>query len=77
MKQHFKEEELIMYIYKDCTPELNAAISKALGEDIDLDLQHKVDQIRRAVTQLDSLHLKSPSKKSIKAILAYARGRLS
>jgi hypothetical protein len=71
MKQHFKEEELIMYIYKDCTPELNAAISKALGEDIDL--QHKVDQIRRAVTQLDSLHLKSPSKKSIKAILAYAR----
>ncbi|MBX9779489.1 MAG: hypothetical protein K2X26_04045 [Chitinophagaceae bacterium] len=71
MKQHFKEEELIMYIYKDCTPALRAAIDKALREDIDL--QDKVDQIRRAVTQLDSLQLKSPSRESIKAILAYAR----
>lgn len=71
MKQHFKEEELIMYIYKDCTPALNAAIDKALREDVDL--QDKVDQIRRAVAQLDSLQLKSPSKESIKAILAYAR----
>jgi hypothetical protein len=71
MKQHFKEEELIMYIYKDCTPALNAAIDKALRED--LDLQDKVDQIRRAVAQLDSLQLKSPSRESIKAILAYAR----
>lgn len=71
MKQHFKEEELIMYIYKDCTPALNAAIDKALREDVDL--QDKVDQIRRAVAQLDSLQLKSPSRESIKAILAYAR----
>ncbi|MEL4382701.1 hypothetical protein, partial [Shewanella algae] len=70
-KQHFKEEELIMYIYKDCTPALNAAIDKALREDVDL--QDKVDQIRRAVAQLDSLQLKSPSRESIKAILAYAR----
>ena len=60
-----------MYIYKDCTPALNAAIDKALREDVDL--QDKVDQIRRAVAQLDSLQLKSPSKESIKAILAYAR----
>ncbi|MFM9577805.1 hypothetical protein, partial [Streptomyces turgidiscabies] len=60
MKQHFKEEELIMYIYKDCTPALNAAIDKALREDVDL--QDKVDQIRRAVAQLDSLQLKSPSR---------------
>ncbi len=71
MKQHFKEEELIMYIYKDCIPALHAAIDKALREDIDL--QDKVDQIHRAVTQLDSLQLKSPSRESIKAILAYAR----
>ncbi|MFX5634365.1 hypothetical protein ABTE18_21210, partial [Acinetobacter baumannii] len=57
---------LIMYIYKDCTPALNAAIDKALREDVDL--QDKVDQIRRAVAQLDSLQLKSPSREYIKAI---------
>lgn len=72
MKQ-FKEEELIMYVYKDCTPALAAAIDKAVQQDIDL--RDKVELIRRSVAQLDSLQLKSPSKKSIKAILAYARGR--
>jgi hypothetical protein len=71
--KHFKEEELIMYVYKDCTPALNAAINKALKEDIEL--SDTVEQIRRTVTQLDKLRLQSPSKKSIKAILEYAKKR--
>ncbi|WP_457831468.1 hypothetical protein, partial [Staphylococcus aureus] len=62
-----------MYIYKDCIPALHAAIDKALREDIDL--QDKVDQIHRAISQLDKLQLQSPSRKSIKAILEYAKKR--
>jgi predicted XRE-type DNA-binding protein len=67
----FKEEELIMYIYKDCTPELTAAINQAIKEDTSLKTQLEV--LQRSVEQLDKLKLQSPSKQSIKAILQYAK----
>ncbi|WP_026752730.1 hypothetical protein [Sediminibacterium sp. C3] len=69
--KNFKEEELIMYVYKDCTPALTKAIEKAISEDAELKKQ--VETIQRSKDQLDKLKLKSPSKKSIKAILEYAR----
>jgi hypothetical protein len=34
----FKEEDLILYLYKDASPQLTAAIEKALAED-DLELK--------------------------------------
>jgi flagellin-specific chaperone FliS len=69
--KNFKEEELIMYVYQDCTPELSKAIDKAILEDAELKKQ--VETLQRSKDQLDKLKLKSPSKKSIKAILDYAR----
>lgn len=69
--KHFKEEELIMYVYQDCTPELTKAIDTAILEDAELKKQ--VALLQRSKDQLDKLKLKSPSKKSIKAILDYAR----
>lgn len=69
--KNFKEEELIMYVYKDCTPELTAAIGKAIEEDAEL--KHRVNSIERSIDQLNLLQLKSPSKQSIKAILDYAK----
>ncbi len=69
--KNFKEEDLIMYVYKDCTPELTAAISKAVEEDAEL--KHRVNNIERSIEQLNLLQLKSPSKQSIKAILEYAK----
>lgn len=69
--KHFKEEELIMYVYQDCTPELTQAIDTAILEDAELKKQ--VALLQRSKDQLDKLKLKSPSKKSIKAILDYAR----
>ncbi|TAG12311.1 MAG: hypothetical protein EAZ13_04605 [Sphingobacteriia bacterium] len=69
--KNFKEEELIMYVYKDCTPELTAAISKAIEEDAEL--KHRINIIERSIEQLNLLQLKSPSKQSIKAILEYAK----
>lgn len=69
--KNFKEEELIMYVYQDCTPELTKAIDKAILEDAELKKQ--VETLQRSKDQLGKLKLKSPSKKSIKAILDYAR----
>jgi flagellin-specific chaperone FliS len=73
--KNFKEEELIMYVYQDCTPELTKAIDKAIIEDAELKKQ--VESLQRSKDQLDKLKLKSPSKKSIKAILDYAKKKES
>ena len=66
----FKEEDLILYLYKDCSAKLNDAIEEALGED--LELKDRLGVLRRTIRQLDKLKLKSPSKQSIKAILKHA-----
>ncbi len=70
----FKEEELIMYIYKDCTPALTAAINQSIKEDNDL--KNRLEVLQRSVDQLDKLRLQSPSKQSIKTILAYAAKKM-
>lgn len=67
----FKEEDLILYLYNECSPQLSAAIEAALEEE-DLELKDRLQVLRRSIRQLDKLKLKSPSKQSIKAILAYA-----
>ncbi len=67
----FKEEDLILYLYKDCSPQLSAAIEAELEEE-NLELKERLQVLRRSIRQLDKLKLKSPSKQSIKAILAYA-----
>ena len=67
----FKEEDLILYIYKECSPKQLSAIETALAED-DLDLLDQLRVLRRSIKQLDKLKLKSPSKESVKAILKLA-----
>ena len=71
--KNFKEEELIMYVYQDCTPELTKAIDKAILEDAELKKQ--VETLQRSKDQLDKLKLKKKKKKSIKAIMDYAKKR--
>lgn len=68
----FKEEDLILYLYKDASPGLSAAIEKALAED-DLELKDRLQLLQRTIKQLDKLKLRAPSKKSIKAIMEEAR----
>ncbi len=66
----FKEEDLILYLYKDCTPKMSAEIEEAL--ELDLELNNRLQVLRRTIQQLDKLKLKSPSKQSIRAILKHA-----
>jgi hypothetical protein len=65
-----KEEDLILYLYNDCSPKLRALVELALEED--LELKDRLGVLRRTIKQLDKLKLSSPSKQSIKAILKYA-----
>lgn len=66
----FKEEDLILYLYQDCSPRLTSAIESAAAEDITL--KDQLERLRRTISQLDKLRLKSPSKRAIKAILKHA-----
>ncbi len=59
-----------MYIYKDCPPALTAAIDQAIKEDAALN--ERVVTLKKTAEQLDRLKLKSPSPKTIQAILDYA-----
>ena len=65
------EEDLILYIYQECSPKRKAAIEQALEEDIEL--KDRLAVLRRAVKQLDKLKLKAPADQSIQAILQHAR----
>jgi hypothetical protein len=71
MMKKFTDEELILYIYKDAAAALTRAIDAAIEEDIAL--KDRMQVLERTIKQLDKLKLKSPSKKSIKAILDYAQ----
>ena len=66
----FKEEDLILYLYKDCSAKLSAEIEEVL--ELDLELNNRLQVLRRTIQQLDKLKLTSPSKHSIKAILKHA-----
>ncbi len=67
----FTEEDLILYLYKDCTPKMQASIEEALVED--LELNNRLQVLKRTLKQLDKLKLSSPSRKSLKAILEHAK----
>lgn len=66
-----KEEDLILYLYNECPPRLQAAIEEALEADIEL--RDRLSVLRRSQQQLNKLKLRSPAKKSIKAIMQHAR----
>ncbi|NCI47557.1 anti-sigma factor [Sediminibacterium soli] len=67
-----KEEDLILYLYQECSPALQARIEQALEEDITL--QDNLERLRRTLRQLDKLKLLSPSKQSLKAVMRHAQG---
>jgi hypothetical protein len=68
--KRIKEEDLILYLYRECTPSMTTAIEAALEEDITL--QDRLKTLKRTLKQLDKIKLKQPSKASLKAILKQA-----
>jgi flagellin-specific chaperone FliS len=72
----FKEEDLILYLYKECSPAIQKAVEEALEEG-DIELTEKISILKRSIRQLDQLKLKSPSRLSVKAIMQHARESVS
>lgn len=66
-----KEEDLILYLYKESSPELTEFIEEALTHD--LELQDRLRVLRRTIRQLDKLKTQSPPPRLIREILKHAR----
>lgn len=67
----FTEEDLILYLYKECSPAMEKAVDEALEEG-DIELTEKLSVLERSIRQLDQLKMKSPSKLSIQTIMDHA-----
>lgn len=68
----FTEEDLILYLYKECSPAIEKAVEEALEEG-DIELTEKLAVLERSIRQLDQLKMQSPSKLSLKTIMDHAR----
>lgn len=68
--QLFTQEDLLQYVYGETTPEIASAITEAIQND--WQLKEEYQQIMLVRSQLDTVRL-SPSRKSIDAIMDYAR----
>jgi len=66
----FSQEQLIQYLYGDCSPILKLAIEKAMLDDSLL--QKEVKTLQRTIKQLSKLKKQSPSNVAIDNILKYA-----
>ena len=66
---HYSPEELLQYLYKETTPDLTAAIEKALQED--WTLREKLAVLKDSQDRLNTL-FESPRTETILNILRYA-----
>lgn len=68
MAQNFTPEDLVQYLYKETTPEQNAAIEQALAEN--WTLREKFEVIKKAHARLEKFKL-SPRVESVLNVLKY------
>jgi hypothetical protein len=66
----FTPEDLLLYLYKESSPELTAAIETALQED--WTLREKMQVIQSSVEQLDKVMV-SPRMEAVIKVINYAR----
>lgn len=67
---NYSPEDLILYLYKETSPEATAAIEKALKED--WTLREKLAVIKTSMERLNSITV-SPRTEIILNVLRYAR----
>ena len=68
----FKEEDLLLYLYKECPKVTSDAIHTALEEGSYV-LEEQLKTLRRSIAQLSALELKRPSLFSLKAVSNYSK----
>ena len=67
---NYSPEDLVLYLYKETTPETTAAIEKALEED--WTLREKLAVLKTSTERLNSITI-SPRTEVILNVLRYAR----
>jgi hypothetical protein len=67
-----KEEDLILYLYKECSPAIQKVVEEALEEG-DIELTERLSILKRSIQQLDKLKLQSPSRLSVRTVMQHAR----
>ena len=66
----FTPEDLLLYLYKESSPELTNAIETALNED--WTLREKMQVLRTSVNELDKITL-APRTEVVLKVLEYAK----
>ena len=66
----FTPEDLLLYLYKELSPEKIAAIDEALN--VDWTLREKLDVLKLSMNRLDNI-IESPRTEVVLNILNYAR----
>jgi hypothetical protein len=69
---NFSPEDLILYLYKETSPDATVAIEKALQED--WTLREKLNVLKTSMARLDSITV-SPRTEIILNILRHARAQ--
>ncbi len=67
----FTPEDLVMYLYKDTSPEKTAAIELALQND--WALREKLQLLRESVRDVEQMPLSSPRTEVILRVMNYAK----
>jgi hypothetical protein len=65
------QEELVQYLYRECSPEKNYIIQQLL--ETDSDLQERFQILKSAKTRLDKVKLISPDSRSVDNIFNYSK----
>ena len=66
----FTPEDLLLYMYKESSPELTAAINAALSEDFTL--RERIQDMQSTVSDLDKV-IVAPRMEVVLRVLKYAR----
>lgn len=72
--RNFTPEDLLLYLYKESSPQLTAAIKQAL--ELDWTLREKFNVLKTSMLRLEQIQ-QSPRTEAILNILNYAREKSS
>jgi hypothetical protein len=67
----FTQEDLLLYLYKETSPEQNAAIEAALAQD--WSLREKFINLQESIQNLDQQPVVAPRAEVLLNVLNYAR----
>jgi len=70
--EKFDEEDLLLYLYQECSKATSQAIHTAL-EQGNYELEEQIKMLRRSIAQLNALELKRPALFSLEAVKNYSQ----